>query len=120
MLMTEYAAAYQKPSGNWCIEVNEHKTDYKFGPVEIFLTPSDYELLKIYVTLARLSLNPQDKGNVFPSYTGRSLTGGDVSKSLHRAWVKAGIFDAKFLSKNFCKLASTGIRETDPDMVSLR
>ena len=82
MLMTEYTAAYQKPSGIWCIEVDEHKTDYKFGPVEILLPESDFQLLNTYVTYARPSINPQDESNVFLSYSGRSLTGGDLSKSL--------------------------------------
>ena len=116
MLISEVAAAEETSDGNYLIEVADHKTDYIFGPAQIVLTPKDFGMLKDYIEKARPQVSPSVP-NVFLSYSGNKMTGGDVSKRLHVLWKRSNIFEGKTLPKNLCvntvrKSANIGIRET--------
>ena len=84
-------------------------------------SPDHFDMLSTYVEIIRPKLSPQtDK--VFVSYSGKQITGSDISKRLHACWKKAGIFDGKSIPKHLCcnivrKSASTGIRENQPTKI---
>jgi len=117
MTIEEYNKARHVPEkGGYIIEVQNHKTDFVYGPAQVFFTDYDFEMLQIFVNHARAQVSTTNN-TVFLSWTGRSLASGDVSKRLHCLWKMAGNFEGKQIPKNLSvnitrKSASTGIRES--------
>jgi len=77
MTLQEFHAAKKNPRG-YIINVHEHKTDYAYGPANVFLSCEDFDILKTFVEFARPQVIPKEL-NVFLSYRGNSQTGEDIS-----------------------------------------
>ena len=122
MTIQEFQAAKLQQNGKMLIEVWDHKTVVQFAAVNLQLYQKDFEQLQLFVYGPRKRMQVASNA-AFISWSGKKVSGGDVSKRLHLTWERAGNFVNKNITKNFTatliwKSASTGLRETNSDCLS--
>ena len=94
----------------------------QFAAVNLQLDKKDFEQLQLFVYGPRKRRQVASNA-VFICWSGKKVSGGDVSKRLHLTWERAGNFVNKNITKNLTatlirKSASTGLRETNSDCLS--
>ena len=59
MTIKEFKAATKDSHGNFWIDVEDHKTNYVYGPANMAFPPDHFNLLSTYVEIVRPKLSPQ-------------------------------------------------------------
>jgi len=79
--------------GQYVLSVAEHKTALTYGAAKSILAPSLYHYLTVYSRHIRPQVlcAEQNASELFLSCNGASITSGQVTKSVHRIWSKAGL-----------------------------
>ena len=120
MTTPEFQAAKLQKNGKMLIEPWDHETVVQFAAVNLQLYQKDFEQLQLFVYGPRKRRQVASNA-VFKCWSGKKVSGGDVSKCLHLTWERAGNFVHKNITKNLTatiirKSAITGLRETKMQM----
>jgi len=116
MTTNEFMAA-RLVDGQYVVSVSEHKTATTYGAAKIVLTPSLYQYMKVYCEKFRPQVVAADKNppELFLSWHGLPLTGGQITRCLQRVWHKAGL--SSDITFNIVqKSAVTTVHDSHPQM----
>nr|XP_047144780.1 uncharacterized protein LOC105846615 [Hydra vulgaris] len=108
MTLEEYKRS-RPVDGLMMISVWDHKTVSTYGPARVTLNLVEYEWINVFVNLVRAKLPSITSDKVFLSWSGKEMSPGDISGRLNSLWVKAGIFNGRFVPK---KLSANTVRKT--------
>ena len=103
----------------YIIKVKKHKTLRSKGKAKVYLKPSLYNHLKIFVEVS-MNMIPGKDPHVFKSFNGRQLCSGEVSKQLDSVWQSAHQNEKpkRINCTTFRKSISTLVLELDPSSSS--
>lgn len=91
MTVEQYQNALEV-DGNMVISVKAQKTNKSLGYAPIVLSLALYGWLTVFVTKVRIKISKMaSTNNLFLSWNGEKMTGGDVTTALQAAWTKAGL-----------------------------
>ena len=93
MTVKEFEQGY-KEDDRYIINVMKHKTFYVHGPAQVVFTGNLQNWINIFIKQVRskLSYITADKEQpLFPSWNGKKLESGQISKAIQSVWKKAGI-----------------------------
>jgi UDP-2,3-diacylglucosamine pyrophosphatase LpxH len=80
--------------GQFVVSVDDHKTDFLYGPAKVVLDATENSWLQIFVTVIHPKVMAFSKANspyVFVSWNGKQMTSGQVTHCLQSLWKKAGL-----------------------------
>jgi site-specific recombinase XerD len=80
--------------GQYVVSVDDHKTDFLYGPAKLVLDATEHSWLLIYVNIIHPKVMAFSKSScpfVFVSWNGKQMTSGQVTHCLQSLWKKAGL-----------------------------
>ena len=127
MLVDEFHSAETETVNDnetfYIIKVKKHKTLRSKGKAKVYLKPSLYNHLKIFVEVS-MNMIPGKDPHIFKSFNGRQLSSGEVSKQLDSVWqsahqsVQRNEKPKRINCTTFRKSISTLVLEHDPSSSS--
>ena len=93
MTVKEFQRGYQEDD-RYIMNVMKHKTFHVHGPAQVVLTGNLLNWINIFIKQVRSKLPyiAEDKEQpLFPSWNGKKLESGQISKAIQSVWKKAGI-----------------------------
>ena len=100
--------------GQYVMSVEDHKTAASYGPAKVVLTPLLHSWLAVFVRHIR----PRVAGNrkeLFVSWTGESLTSGQISRGVQSVWRSAGCGEG-ITANVIRKTAVSSVHKQRPEM----
>lgn len=103
------------------IKIKKHKTLRSFGHARLYLQEHVFQNLLIFIRHIRSRI-PGNDPHVFVTYTGRSMTSGEISTQLNSIWQRSEVYGSDTKPPNnisctqFRKSISTLILEHNPEV----
>ena len=93
MTVKEFERGY-KEDDRFIMNVMKHKTFHVHGPAQVILTSNLQNWISIFIKQVRSKLpyiTAEKEQPLFPSWNGKKLESGQISKAIQSVWKKAGI-----------------------------
>ena len=93
MSVKEFERGY-KEDDRFIMNVMKHKTFHVHGPAQVILTGNLQNWISIFIKQVRSKLpyiTAEKEQPLFPSWNGKKLESGQISKAIQSVWKKAGI-----------------------------
>lgn len=93
MTVEEFERGY-KEDDRFIMNVMKHKTFHVHGPAQVILTGNLQNWISIFIKQVRSKLpyiTAEKEQPLFPSWNGKKLESGQISKAIQSVWKKAGI-----------------------------
>ena len=93
MTVKEFERGY-KEDDRFIMNVMKHKTFHVHGPAQVILTGNLQNWISIFIKQVRSKLpyiTAEKEQPLFPSWNGKKLESGQISKAIQSVWKKAGI-----------------------------
>jgi len=101
---------------HYVVSVSEHKTAASYGPAKLVLTPMLHSWVQIYAYHIRPNVvSPSNAKEMFLSWTGDSMSSGQITRAVQSIWLKAGL-NSTVTFNIFRKTAVTKMHSVHPNM----
>ena len=118
MTVKEFERGYK--DDRYIMNVMKHKTFHVHGPAQVVLTGNLLNWISIFVKQVRSKqpcITADKEQPLFPSWSGKKLESGQISKAIQSVWKKAGI-EGTIHSTLFRKGAVTVCHSSQKEMTS--
>ena len=124
MTVKEFERGY-KEDDRFIMNVMKHKTFHVHGPAQVILTGNLQNWISIFIKQVRSKLpyiTAEKEQPLFPSWNGKKLESGQISKAIQSVWKKAGIagpIHSTLLRKGAVTVCHSSQKEMTSDLADL-